>query len=101
MMDHGACNIIYLDRRAREELVRKDSLLANHLGDGSNATDQTEYFKLESAQPPMEVRSNLQSILSTFNEGMRYVPNSNYAQDTDLSYSLRLPIRQIMFVQAF
>jgi hypothetical protein len=71
MMDHGACNIIYLDRRAREELVRRDLLLATRASDASSAADQVEYFKLEGAQLPVEVRSNLESILSIFNEGMR------------------------------
>lgn len=73
MMDHGACNIIYLDRRAREELVRRDSLLAARAGDVSNDANQAGYFRAEDEQLPMEVRSNLESILSIFNEGVCYI----------------------------
>lgn len=69
MMDHGACNVIYVDRRAREELVRRDTQFATH---ASNDANQPEYFKAEDDQVPGEVRSNLESILLIFNEGMRY-----------------------------
>lgn len=73
MMDYGACNIIYLDRRAREELVRRDSLLGTRASDASHDANQTGYFKAEDEQLPVEVRSNLESILSIFNEGMCYI----------------------------
>ena len=66
MMEHGACNIIYLDRRAREELVRRDSLLASRV---SNSSESAEYFKPDGSQLPLEVQSNIEAILSTFNEG--------------------------------
>ncbi|TID20831.1 HD-domain/PDEase-like protein [Venturia nashicola] len=68
MMDHGACNIIYLDRRAREELVRRDSLLANRAGDASGHVNPSDYFSAADEQLPVEVRSNLESLLSIFNE---------------------------------
>lgn len=73
MMDHGACNIIYLDRRAREELVRRESLLASRAGDAREDVDQTDYFKAEDEQLPAEVRSNLESLLSIFNEGVCHI----------------------------
>ncbi|KAE9976523.1 hypothetical protein BLS_002044 [Venturia inaequalis] len=74
MMDHGACNIIYLDRRAREELVRRDSLFVNRAGDASGEVDRSDYFQAEDEQLPLEVRSNLESILSIFNEVKDSVP---------------------------
>ncbi|QDS72160.1 hypothetical protein FKW77_004496 [Venturia effusa] len=68
MMDHGACNVIYLDRRAREELVRRDALLATRGSNVSNDPNQADYFRVGEDQLPVEVRSNLESILSIFNE---------------------------------
>ncbi|KAF2430245.1 HD-domain/PDEase-like protein [Tothia fuscella] len=65
MMEHGACNIIYLDRRAREELVRRDTALANRQ---RNATESEHYFKTDRGQVPQEVLANIECILSTFNE---------------------------------
>lgn len=70
-MEHGACNIIYLDRRAREELVRRDSALANR---ASNSVETNEYFKGDGSQMPGEVLANIESILSTFNEGIFIQP---------------------------
>lgn len=69
-MEHGACNIIYLDRRAREELVRRDSLSVTRDSVGS---ESAEYFKSDGPQVPLEVRSNVESILSTFNEGKKAI----------------------------
>jgi hypothetical protein len=66
-MEHGACNIIYLDRRAREELIRRETALATR---ASTASEPAEYFKLDGPQMPVEVQTNIESILSTFNEGM-------------------------------
>ena len=71
-MDHGACNVVYLDRRAREETVRKDSVMSKEEG----ATDDgPEFFKLELLQPQhaAEINTNIESILSTFNEGNCFV----------------------------
>jgi hypothetical protein len=66
-MEHGACNIIYLDRRAREELVRRESVIATR---SSTASEPAEYFKQDNPQLPVEVQTNIETILSTFNEGM-------------------------------
>jgi hypothetical protein len=66
-MEHGACNIIYLDRRAREELVRREAVLATR---ASTASEPAEYFKLDNPQLPVEVQTNIETILSTFNEGI-------------------------------
>ncbi|KAF2399452.1 HD-domain/PDEase-like protein [Trichodelitschia bisporula] len=64
-MDHGACNIIYIDRRAQDELVRREAVLATR---ASDASDTPEYFKLDSSHLPVEVQSNIESILGIFNE---------------------------------
>ncbi|KAL9094014.1 MAG: hypothetical protein Q9165_003684 [Trypethelium subeluteriae] len=54
-MDHGACHVVYLDRRAREnETVKRESATA-HPGSRRGRAG--------------EVQANLQVILSTFTEG--------------------------------
>jgi len=67
-MEHGACNVVYLDRRACEETVRKDSVMSR---EETKQNDEPEYFKLELRQPQhtAEITNNIESILSTFNEG--------------------------------
>jgi hypothetical protein len=94
-MEHGACNIIYLDRRAREELFRRETVLATR---ASTASEPAEYFKLDEPQMPVEVQANIESILSTFNEGMQVwcplrVPVTNVMS------SSRMPIGRIVHFQ--
>ncbi|KAF2837988.1 HD-domain/PDEase-like protein, partial [Patellaria atrata CBS 101060] len=67
-MDHGACNVIYLDKRAKEALVRKDS--ASTLVSGSPQSSTLEgsgYFNSGKTQSE-ELQSNIDMILSLFNE---------------------------------
>ncbi|KIW00100.1 hypothetical protein, variant [Verruconis gallopava] len=68
-MDHGACNVIYLDRRAQAKTVRRDSVFPN--SETSNASmpssQDEDYFDIPSRLPE-ELRNNIQSILTTFNE---------------------------------
>jgi 3',5'-cyclic-nucleotide phosphodiesterase len=69
-MEHGACNIVYLDRRASEETVRKDSVMSREEVKQPEYSGP-EYFKLELREPQHtnEITNNIESILSTFNEG--------------------------------
>lgn len=74
-MEHGACNVVYLDRRASEETVRKDSVMSREETTEPKPREELEYFKLELRQPQhtAEIMNNIESILSTFNEG--YCPH--------------------------
>lgn len=65
-MDHGACNIIYLDRRAQAETYRRDSVFLKRASDAGLRDE--EYFEQKPQLSP-ELQSNVESILSTFNEG--------------------------------
>lgn len=78
-MEHGACNVVYLDRRACEETVRKDSVMSREEVKQPD-NNGPEYFKLELQQPQHtdEITNNIESILSTFNEG-NYL---DYCSDT-------------------
>lgn len=67
-MEHGACNVIYIDRRANDEHVRRESLsnsLAARTTTGSVAPGYFGFAKT----PPAEIHSNVEAILSTFSEG--------------------------------
>jgi len=63
-MDHGACNIIYLDRRAQEELISRDSI---GLSTSIVRSSETQgYFNSDGSA--LEVQSTIEAILSIFNE---------------------------------
>ncbi|ORY08716.1 hypothetical protein BCR34DRAFT_389625 [Clohesyomyces aquaticus] len=67
-MEHGACNVIYIDRRANDEHVRRESVsssIAARTSTGSYLPNS--YFGAGKA-PPQEVHSNVETLLSTFNE---------------------------------
>jgi hypothetical protein len=73
-MEHGACNVIYIDRRANEEHVRRESLSSSLAARTSTGSVAAGYFGFSKA-PPAEVHTNVESILSTFNEGnVRPIP---------------------------
>lgn len=67
-MDHGACNVIYIDRRANDEHVRRESLSHSLAARTSTGSVTPSYFGLAKA-PPAEVHSNVDTILSAFSEG--------------------------------
>ena len=72
-MDHGVCNVVYLDRRAREtETIRRDITTATPTlaTPGTSSPRRTPgYFDLGRGRVG-EVHANLQAILSAFTEGM-------------------------------
>ena len=72
-MDHGACNVIYLDRRAQAKTLRRDSVFpenrSNASGLPSPQGNGNSYFE-PTSKLPAELQNNVQSILCTFNEGM-------------------------------
>jgi hypothetical protein len=69
-MERAACNIIYLDRRAREDTLRRPSN-ASTSGQGvhTGANEAQDYFKMGYGQSQVEVQASLDSILSTFSAG--------------------------------
>lgn len=73
-MDHGACNVIYLDRRAQAKTMRRDSVFPESRTSNASmpsppGAQNNEYFDSKSKLPE-ELQNNVQSILCTFNEGM-------------------------------
>lgn len=68
-MEHGACNIIYVDRRANDERVRRETLSKSLVARTSTGNVGQGYFSVGKT-PPAEVHANVEAILSMFNEGM-------------------------------
>ncbi len=71
-MDHARCNVIYVDARARDaRLVRKeDSTPASTVATSSSSSS---YFDVGESG---EVLTNVQIILSTFNQGQFLLSNN-------------------------
>jgi 3',5'-cyclic-nucleotide phosphodiesterase len=67
-MEHGACNVIYVDRRANDEHVRRETLSSSLIARTSTGNVGQSYFALGKT-PPVEVHANVETILSIFNEG--------------------------------
>ncbi|KAF1947274.1 hypothetical protein EJ02DRAFT_139202 [Clathrospora elynae] len=63
MMDHGACNVIYIDRRANDEQVRKETLHKSLVAREDTGAAGQSYFALGKTSP-REVRDNVEAILS-------------------------------------
>ncbi|KAL6712409.1 3',5'-cyclic-nucleotide phosphodiesterase [Coniothyrium glycines] len=66
-MDHGACNVIYIDRRANDEHVRKETLSKSLVARTSTGNIGQSYFALGKTSP-REVHDNVEAILSMFNQ---------------------------------
>lgn len=69
-MEHGACNVIYVDRRANDEHVRRETLSSSLVARTSTGNVGQSYFALGKT-PPVEVHANVETILSVFNEGRK------------------------------
>jgi hypothetical protein len=68
-MERAACNIIYLDKTAREEIVRRPSTSSASGPRTSSGSDLLDYSKADSGQHQAEIQTTLESILSTFSTG--------------------------------
>lgn len=68
-MEPRACNVIYIDRRANDEQVRRESLSDSLSARTSTGSVSQGYFGVGKA-PPAEIHTNVETILSTFNQGM-------------------------------
>ncbi|KAF1841503.1 HD-domain/PDEase-like protein [Cucurbitaria berberidis CBS 394.84] len=66
-MEHGACNVIYIDRRANDEHVRKETLSKSLVARTGTQNAGQSYFVLGKTSPP-EVTDNVEAILSMCNE---------------------------------
>ncbi|KAJ4345166.1 3',5'-cyclic-nucleotide phosphodiesterase [Ascochyta clinopodiicola] len=66
-MEHGACNVIYVDRRVHDEHVRRETLSSSLIARTSTGNVGQSYFAL-GKPPPVEVHANVEAILSIFNE---------------------------------
>jgi hypothetical protein len=67
-MEHGMCNVIYIDRRANDEYVKRETLSDSLVARTSTGNVGQSYFALGKT-PPAEVHANVEAILSMFNEG--------------------------------
>ena len=65
-MDYAACNVVYVDRTAKEDKLarRKDSIPANSI---ENHTGDAEVAPV--IANPTACDSNLRTLLETFSEG--------------------------------
>lgn len=70
-MEHGMCNVVYLDRRANDEHVRRETLSSSLVARTSTGSVGQSYFGLGKT-PPAEVHANVEAILSMFNEGKQH-----------------------------
>jgi 3',5'-cyclic-nucleotide phosphodiesterase len=71
-MDYAACNVVYVDRTAREDkLVKRDD--ATSPGPTETALNHAQEYAQEYApahRSPSPVDDNLRTLLGTFSEGM-------------------------------
>ncbi|KAH7049256.1 hypothetical protein B0J12DRAFT_711040 [Macrophomina phaseolina] len=68
-MDHGACSVIYLDRRAHPERLRRDNVLASlNARDARGAVSSPGYFNFAKSTSTHEVLANVETLLSIFHE---------------------------------
>lgn len=71
-MDHGAVNVIYLDRRAVNEHVRRTTLSQSWAMKSANPASESDtpgYFNVGKPPHSDEILANVESILSVFNDG--------------------------------
>ncbi|KAF1832752.1 HD-domain/PDEase-like protein [Decorospora gaudefroyi] len=62
-MEHGACNVVYIDRRANDEHVRKETLSKSLVARTSTGSVGQSYFALGKSSP-REVHDNVEAVLS-------------------------------------
>ncbi|KAF2275888.1 HD-domain/PDEase-like protein [Westerdykella ornata] len=66
-MEHGACNVIYTNRRAHDEHIRRGSLSSSLVAHTTAGTLPQGYFSLGKTSP-REIHDNVELLLSTFNQ---------------------------------
>jgi len=96
VMDYAACNVVYVDRAAREDkLVKKDHAIP---ADSSIDAPKHAIENLPSPWGGSPVDTNLRTLLGTFNEG---ICSSTYGiVGRELTpNSTRLHVRDILHLQ--
>ncbi|KAI4653725.1 hypothetical protein J4E93_001492 [Alternaria ventricosa] len=66
-MEHGACNVVYIDRRANDEHVRKETLSKSLVARTTTGNVGQSYFAIGKTSP-REVHDNVEAILSISSE---------------------------------
>ena len=67
-MDYAACNVVYVDRTAREDrLVKRDDATSAREDKGPGTADDYYYALVSNGPSPLD--ENLQVLLETFSEG--------------------------------
>jgi hypothetical protein len=94
-MEHGACNVIYIDRRAADEHVRRETLSSSLAARTTTGSVSQGYFGLPKASPA-EIHANVESLLSIFSEGERRAPSRVTPPSANITASSHLRIRQFM-----
>jgi hypothetical protein len=93
-MEHGACNVVYIDRRANDEHVRKETLSKSLVARTTTGNVGQSYFALGKTSP-REVHDNVEAILSISTEGnpsaFRTYTLTNASNSTHLQHWPRLP----------
>jgi hypothetical protein len=70
MMDPAACNVVYVDQRAKDDKqVRRDSVALPVPSICDQQDDLSSYLERGTEDP--EVLKNIQALLSVFNHGAR------------------------------
>lgn len=67
-MDHGACSVIYLDRRAHPERLRRNNVLASLNARDARVVSSPGYFNFGKPTCTAEVQANVETLLSIFHE---------------------------------
>jgi 3',5'-cyclic-nucleotide phosphodiesterase len=93
-MEHGACNVVYIDRRANDEHVRKETLSKSLVARTTSGTVGQSYFAIGKTSP-REVHDNVEAILSISTEGITSVFRAhiltNTSNSTHLQHRPRVP----------
>jgi hypothetical protein len=93
-MEHGACNVVYIDRRANDEHVRKETLSKSLVARTTTGNVGQSYFAIGKTSP-REVHDNVEAILSISTEGspfsFRTHAPTNALRSTHLQHRQGLP----------
>ncbi|CAN9333768.1 unnamed protein product [Alternaria alternata] len=67
-MEHGACNVVYIDRRANDEHVRKETLSKSLVARTTTTGNVGQSYFALGKTSPREVHDNVEAILSISSE---------------------------------
>lgn len=94
-MEHGACNVVYIDRRANDEHVRKETLSKSLVARTTTTGNVGQSYFALGKTSPREVHDNVEAILSISSEGSLSAICTHILTDasnsTHLQHRPRLP----------